>query len=262
MRLKQFLSLIIFQFIVSCSSLPALNKKTIVFIHGANFNASSWALLSQELNNFETYSINLPGRGDSISHKIIDLDYSADSLCHSLRKIDKEINVILHSQAGAIFNHSLAICPEVKISKVIYISAVVPLNGERVFHNLSKNDEINYFKGIQYDKKQSSLIITNHIEFIKSFASNASRDQKTLILASSVSEPALIGEGVVKLNNSKFYSLVKYYIKTINDKIISQKSQNEIIKGINFKSVYSIESEHLPMITDYQELSKIIEDIL
>ena len=64
------------------------------------------------------------------------------------------------------------------------------------------------------------------------------------------------------MDATRFNSIPKYYIKTLKDKIISLESQKNIISGINFKKVFSIDSTHLPMITHSEELALIFQEIL
>ena len=172
------------------------------------------------------------------------------------------MSILVHSQAGAILNHSLSICPNLKIKNMIYIASVVPLDSEKVFEKLNEEDEKNYFSGIKYDESTSTLSINNETEFIKSFAGVVSKKEKKFILSSAVPEPAPIGEGVISLDKDKFNSIPKYYIRTLKDKIISIESQKKIIKGIKFNAVYSLDTGHLPMVTDFKELSIIIRKIL
>ena len=230
----------------------------IHFVHGANLKAKSWDLLRDRVN-FRSLAIDLPGRNDSTPHKSINLTVSAQALCKSLVGFD---TVIVHSQGGAIVNHALGLCPEKKIQKIVYISAVVPLSGEKAFQNLSSSDEENYFKGISFNEAKSSMVITNADMFLNTFAPNASPEMKRYIWMNSTSEPASIGDELIQYDEKEMSKVKKYYIRTLEDKIVSIESQDKMILNVGIENIYSIESGHLPMFTEYQNLAKILNELV
>lgn len=230
----------------------------IHFVHGANLKAKSWDLLRDSVN-FRSLAIDLPGRNDSIAHKSINLTVSAKALCNSLVGFD---TVIVHSQGGAVINHALGLCPEKKIQKIIYISAVVPLPGEKAFQNLSTSDEENYFKGITFDETKLSMVITNADMFLNSFAPKASPEMKRYIWMNSTSEPAAIGDEFVQYDEKEMNKIKKYYIRTLEDKIVSIESQDKMILNAGIESIYSIESGHLSMFIEYENLAKILNEVV
>lgn len=234
------------------------SENNIHFVHGANLTAKSWDLVRSKVK-FKSSAIDLPGRNDGLEHKKINLTNSAVALCGALRGHDV---VIVHSQGGAIINHALGLCPEKKVEKIIYISAVVPLSGEKPFSKLSAKDEEYYFKGITYNKKLGSMVISSTDKFLSTFAPEASPKIRKLIMINSVSEPSAIGDEKVKYKESDKSKISTYYIKTLKDKIISPKSQNKMIKDADIKNIYEINGGHLPMFTNVDELSVILNKII
>lgn len=249
--------------LVSCSSWEGKSrqKTVLLFVHGANFTASSWNQLRGNISN-KSVAINLPGRNDKKAISGITLRKSAIALCQRIKKFKNDIVLIAHSQGGAVVNESLGVCSSIRISKIIYLAAVVPLPGEKPFDLLSKEDEGNYLKGIEFNEKKMSLDILKQEKFISSFSADASSKQKIEIMKSAVSEPALIGEGKLRFPIKKLKDIRKYYIHTLSDKIISYESQLKITKRLKFNQKYHLKSGHLPMITRDKELAKIIEEII
>ena len=246
----------------ACSSIPKNHSvDEVIFLHGANFNSDSWGLVIDKLKFSSTKAINLDGRNDKKSHRYIDLASSTKSLCANLDE-NKKYFFVVHSQGGAILHHSLAVCPRINIKGVLYISAVMPRNDQKVFQMLSKKDEENYFSGISYIKEEESLSISSNEMFISSFAGKVNKDQRDLILRTSNAEPAKIGEGVVKVDDSKLIKLKKYYIYTTDDKIISYKSQLKITSQFKFEKTFEMNSSHLPMVTRPIEVAGIIDSLL
>ncbi len=237
-------------------SLLTLNTiaNDIVLVHGANFNGNSWSKLANEIKADSKLLINLPGR-DGKNHKKITLDSSTSYLCVNLDG-KKEYTFVVHSQGGAIINNLISKC-KVKVKSIFYISAVMPVNSEKVFSKLNKSDEKNYFKGITYNPNSESMVINNIDSFLKSFDMDAYKYKKEIV-DSIVNEPALIGISKVHTTKIRIDKIKKFYVYTKNDNIISYESQMKITKAFKFQETIILDSAHLPMITKVKELSSFI----
>lgn len=143
-------------FLVSCAT-TTVNKngqKTIVLVHGAHLDGTSWNSVKKilETNNQKVIAPTMPGRDNN---KNVDLNTYAQFACDQAP--DNSI-IVGHSQGGAIANQMIGICPE-KIKKIIYVTAVVPLNGERPFDLMEKRDEKTYVKTVVFKRIEQSLKI-------------------------------------------------------------------------------------------------------
>ncbi len=248
----------------SNSALSVANDSVIVFVHGAHLTAKSWEKVEFDLNEkgYSSMAINLPGRKDKVNPKDITLNSSAKYLCNAISKINSKITFVTHSQGGAVVNHAQSICPTVEVDRIIYLASVSPLKGEKPFDKLSKEDEANYYKGVGYDEATGLMIINNENAFIESFSSGSDPSQRETILASSVSEPAYIADGVVSNDSAKFLAIKKFYIFTKRDKIISIASQMKIQKQLKTVKTSTIDSGHVPMLTHPKDLVSILLDFM
>ncbi len=247
--------------ISSTLSVQAQSKEdpTLVLVHGAHFSGNAWAEVQHVLNKqFKNVAVNLPGREDKITPHKVTMALSAGSLCQSLGRIQGNKIIIAHSQGGAIVNESLNVCPSEPITKIIYVTAVSPLNNSEVFSKLSKKDETNYFKGVHFNEPLELLEIGNKKKFANNFAQDATPSQRDWLNEWAVPEPAPVGGSKIKLNKRRFDAIDKYYVFTEQDKIISMESQQNIADSLNLKGTYSINSGHLPMLTHSQELGDIL----
>jgi pimeloyl-ACP methyl ester carboxylesterase len=234
------------------------NKNPVVFIHGAHLKAASWSLVQENLTkaNIPSHTINLPGRTHSSNPEDITITYVAQAMCDELQKLSQPLSLVVHSQGGAIAHKTLTLCNNIQVNDIVYVSAVAPINGAKPFSLLSKKDEENYFAGVKYEN--GWMKIANKSAFLSTFTDTQSVKLKEIIMSNSVDEPAITGEGKVQLNKETLKNINKSYIYAKNDKIISFESQQRIAESIGIKNTYTIDSGHLPMITQPVELSKAI----
>ncbi len=243
--------------------LSAQPSANLFLVHGAHFSANAWKAVENQLPSaLNTISVDLPGRHDNFIAKRVNLELSAAALCSELAKTDGDKIVAAHSQAGAVINATLALCPDPSLKKIIYITAVSPLNGESPFDLLSKQDGDNYFSGIHYNEKSSVLEISDIEGFTESFAPNANESQKAWLKQHAVPEPSKLGGNKLILDESKFKSLQKYYIYATQDKVISLATQQKIAARMDLTNSYNLDSGHLPMLTHPEELAVILEKIV
>ncbi|KAF7775251.1 hypothetical protein PCIT_a1401 [Pseudoalteromonas citrea] len=231
---------------------------SVVFIHGAHLKGSSWSLVQKNFAkiNIPTHIIDLPGRSQPLSPESITITYAAQTMCNELQQLPQPLSLVVHSQGGAIAHKTLTLCNDIKVNDIVYISAVAPINGAKPFSLLSKEDEKNYFSGIKYEG--GWMKISNKTAFVSSFTDSQSPTLHAMVINNSVDEPAITGEGKVQLNKEALKDIKKSYIFAKNDKIISFESQQRIAQSIDIQNTYTINSGHLPMLTQPDELAKAI----
>jgi hypothetical protein len=60
------------------------------------------------------------------------------------------------------------------------------------------------------------------------------------------------------LNEKRYQDIEKYYVFAKNDQIISHATQQKIAKSIDLKGTYTLNSGHLPMLTQSKKLADIL----
>ena len=237
---------------------------TLVFVHGAHLTSNAWSsvVVLLEKDGYNTIAVNLPGREQSANPNKITLDVSSQALCDAIENISTPITFISHSQGGAIVNNALSICPMGNIKNIIYVAAVAPINGDKPFSLLNSSDEENYFKGVSFDEKSGWMVINSKESFVSVFTNSTSNEVVNLISSQAVNEPAIIGDGVVSYEEEYFSRINKFYIYTTQDKIISLRSQESIVKKIDLKNHATMDTGHLPMISSPLNLAIKIKTFL
>ena len=145
---------------------------------------------------------------------------------------------------------------------MVYLAAVAPQAGEKPFAKLGKADEEAYFKGVAFDEKAGLMKIANKKAFIQTFTSCKKCDGLEGFATMSVDEPALPGDGISGPTKGLLSKLAKVYIYTQKDQIITLASQKNIAKGIKVQKTLSINTGHVPMVTNPELLAKTLKQVL
>lgn len=245
----KFLIAILSLALVSCTTTNKNpNQKTIVLIHGAHLDGNSWAAVKSYLEKHDQTVIapTLPGRDNN---KNVDIETYAQAVCDQAP--DGSV-LVGHSQGGAVSNEMVGLCPE-KISKIIYVSAVVPLNGERPYDLMEKVDEKGYAKIVVF--KKDRVEPKNKRAFLRAMAPDFDYKMKSPMIYSEPNKPAMT---VIKFDSQDFDAIPKAYIYTEADTIVTLKTQKKYTNRTEFQETYSVVSGHLPMVTKPEALADLI----
>ncbi|MBC7372179.1 MAG: alpha/beta hydrolase [Bdellovibrionaceae bacterium] len=228
-------------------------KKDIAFINGSHLDENSWFEVIRILGSEKYNAVALPrlGRDDDGPAHISNM---AKLSCE---KLSGPTIMIVHSFGGAIVNSMIGICPE-KISKVIYISALVPLKGEKPMDLLKGVDQKLFMSAVKIEK--SRIVPKSQKKLLMVLDSGI--NPNSLILPNTYSESTTPGGDVLDFDGEKFQKIPKYYIFTEADQIIPLAIQKKYVERVNILGTRSVNSGHLPMISQPEELAKAIEALL
>jgi hypothetical protein len=243
--------LFLFLSFLSCSQLKAPQKKAgVVFFSGEHIADSSWneviRYMPRDTRNFEVVEYrNLPSFETTVS-----LEELSRHTCPALQP-GKSI-VVAHSFAGALVGSMLRVCPE-KVKAIIYLSALIPIEGEKVFQQLSEKDQKQYEKAVDFKK---NLIKPKDSQvFYKTFDSSL---ESTSGLPRPGNFPLRLSNEIYRGDRRALETIPKYYIETMNDQIYEPKTQEAFIGTVNLEKVWQIKTGHLPMYSEPMKLSDTI----
>lgn len=232
---------------------PLPESRTIVLIQGVHLDDTSWNTVKGFLPapGLMVMSLNRIGRdekGPASLTKIASL---------SCEQIPENSIVVAHSYGGAIVNRMVGVCP-VKIRQIIYISAVVPLNGEKPFDRLAARDQKEYAKAVSMTKSYITpkkpdaffKITDASFKFKKKEAPQLYRESTGLI-----QEP-------VEYDEAAFLAIPKSYIFTGKDAVVSLETQRGYAERAAITVTAAVPTGHFPMYSNPQalvgELQKLI----
>ena len=234
------------------------NSKTIVLVHGAWSDASSWDAVTPLLKaqGEEVINVNLAGHGkDTTSFAGITFQTYVDQVKAA---IGTRSNVVLvgHSFAGLVVSQVAEEIPA-QIKELIYLAAALPHDGDSLL-GLAKGDAGSHIgKSLTVDQQHGAAIIAKE-GAADIFAADAPQQVQDYIAANIKPEPLAPLATPVHLTEKNFGSIKKVYIHTVNDHAISYPAQQYMVKNSIVAKVYTLQSSHTPFISMPDKLAAIL----
>lgn len=234
------------------------NSKTIVLVHGAWSDASSWDAVIPLLkaNGGEVINVNLAGHGkDSTSFAGITFQTYVDQVKAA---IGTRTDVILvgHSFAGLVISQVAEEVPA-QVKELIFLAATLPHDGDSLL-SLAKQDPASRIgKSLTIDKEHGAAIIAKDA-IADIFAADAPAQVQQYLAAHIKPEPLAPLATAVHLTDKNFGSIKKVYIHTVNDNAISYPAQLYMVKMGKVAKVYTLQSSHTPFISMPDKLAAIL----
>lgn len=241
----------------------AVNHPTFLLVHGALLTSDSWIAVQSKLQTagYNVVTVDVPGRADDgLSPRDINLEMAAKKICDVAAMQVNSVILVGHSQGGAVINQALAHCAY-KIKSLVYVAAVSPLSGEKTFDDLSQADNDNFDKCTLIDKDQAVAKVNYTGPLKEMFMADANDQQTDRAIHTMVAEPVALGEATLSFPMDIFKTKPKFYIETLNDKIISITTQRKIEKKINPSDSYTIASSHSPFLAHADVLARDLINI-
>jgi pimeloyl-ACP methyl ester carboxylesterase len=234
-------------------------NKNYVLVHGAYHGKWCWdyvvPLLEKDGN--KVYAINLPGHGsDTTAPENVTLELYKNKILQTIKSIDGKVTLIGHSLGGVSISLAAEQVPD-KIESLIYLTAVLPIDGESAFSaaSLDPNPNETVFYEISEDQKTVKVIPELAKDIFYNDCSDEDKEFGLSNLSVQAMEPFL---APVNLSHERFGSIPKYYIETLKDAALSIEVQRLWHQRTECEAVLSLDSGHSPFFSMPQELADMI----
>jgi pimeloyl-ACP methyl ester carboxylesterase len=232
--------------------------ETIILVHGAWADASSWDAVIRLLKakGHEVIAVNLAGHGkDTTSPATITFQTYVDQVITAIGT-RTHVNLVGHSFAGMVISQVAEEIPA-QIKELIYLAAGLPHDGDALLA-LAKQDPLSHIgKYLTIDEPHGTAIIAKE-GIADIFAADAPQNVQDYIAASIKPEPLAPLATPVHLTSKNYGSIKKVYIHTLDDHAISYPAQQAMVKAGKVSKVYSLPSSHTPFISMPDKLAAII----
>jgi pimeloyl-ACP methyl ester carboxylesterase len=234
------------------------NSKTIVLVHGAWSDASSWDAVTPllEAQGDEVINVNLAGHGkDTTSVAGITFQTYVDQVKSAIGT-RKNVVLVGHSFAGLVISQVAEGIPA-QIKELIFLAAALPHDGDSLL-SLAKQDPASHIgKSLTIDQEHGAAIIAKDA-IADIFAADAPQQVQEYLAANIKPEPLAPLATPVHLTEKNYGSVKKVYIHTVNDHAISYPAQQYMVKTGKVAKVYTLSSSHTPFISMPDKLTAIL----
>ncbi|PUZ29763.1 alpha/beta hydrolase [Chitinophaga parva] len=252
------LAMSVFGFTTQAQNTISKNSKTIVLVHGAWSDASSWDAVIPLLKaqGEEVINVNLAGHGkDTTSFAAITFQTYVDQVKAA---IGNRTNIVLvgHSFGGMVISQVAEEMPS-QVKELVYLAAALPGDGASLL-SLAKQDSGSHIgKALTIDQEHGAAIIAQDA-VADIFAADAPQQVQDYLSANIKPEPLVPLATPVRLTDKNFGSVKKVYIHTMDDHAISYPAQQFMVKAGEVAKVYSLPSSHTPFISMPGKLAAIL----
>lgn len=245
------------------SDVTEQTQKTIVLVHGGWHGEWSWYKVKNILTDqgFNVVTIELPAHGnDSTCSWEVSLKDYEQKIISNLDSLGlNNVTLVGHGTSGVLISRVAELRPDM-VEKIVFVGGVVASDNESISSVLLKdyksvalkNARVNVLSGEIYIKENA----VNHAIY------NTVTDEDDLAICDEKvqGEPLLPLLCKIGLGNN-YYSVPKYYIRTLQDNCVTPNYQSQLLGKTYFSAVYEMDTCHMPFISNPNDFVNIIQEI-
>ncbi len=232
---------------------------TFVLIHGSWQGAWCWGRLTPLLRaqGHTVVASDLPGHGaDQTPFGAISLNSYAEAVRQALSACQEPAILVGHGMAGMVITQAAVAVPE-RVRSLVYLAAFVPAKGQSA-DELSRGDVGSIAEQFAYASKDGlSLFIPKSI--VRE-ALYGDCDPEAVAWALERMRPGPLGPNreAAAYDPEALRSVPTFFVECTRDRAISLARQQQMRRPFKFKGVFTLESDHSPMISHPKELAEIL----
>jgi len=236
------------------------SKSTIVIIPGSWSSAADWGYVVPHLKaaGNEVIVVDLPGHGtDKTPIGSITFQGYVDAVKKAIGS-RKNITLVAHSFGGVVLNQVAEDIPA-QISKLVYVAAYVPKNGESLLSLATADADSHLGKVLQIKEKEGLAVVPNE-GIVDAFFADAPKQVQDYAVAHFPVEPLAPLATPVKTTEANYGKLKKVYVFTADDHTNSPTLQHKMVSENNITKTYTLPSSHTPFVSMPSVLAAIINN--
>ena len=222
--------------------MSTFKNATVVVIHGAWADGSSWELVIRELQKkeFKVLAAPIP---------LTSLRDDALALRRIISRTEGPVIVAGHAYGGAV----VATANDERVKALVYIAALAPDEGETVAEVFYKNES--HPKAPKLAPDADGFIWMPEESFLEAFAQNATAEQ--IALCRAVQRPISV-ECIQEPSSSPAWKKKpSWYLLAEEDRMISPKTQRFMSERMKAR-IRSFAVDHTPLLTSPDKVAEII----
>jgi pimeloyl-ACP methyl ester carboxylesterase len=236
-------------------------KPTVILVHGAFSNGQVWGYVAGKLRaaGRSVVTIDLPGRsGAPMAADQVSLDLYRDTVVQALGNISGPAVLVGHSFAGIVIAAVAEQVPE-KIKTLVFTAAYLPQDGDSLLSLAQQDHDARIGQHLTIDKERG-IAAVEYSARAELFANDGPEPLKAKLPDLILDEPAAPLVTPVRVTAERFGRVDKIYVSTQVDQVISPAFQAQMISRTPVRKVVSLQTGHLPFLTDVEGMSQAIEN--
>lgn len=232
--------------IAPSQALAADPKPTIVLVHGAFADGSSWSkvILRLEKAGYDVIAVQNPLTG---------LPEDIATTKRILETIKGPVVLVGHSYGGAVITGAGTGNPNIK--SLVYVSAFAPDAGERIGQLLEKFGPAPLGSALIPDS--AGFLSIDRTKFREVFAADVSKNE--VIVLAAAQKPVAGAAFGSPAESPAWKSIPSWYLVSTEDNAILPELQRFMAGRMGAKSIVEIKSSHVSYIAHPAEVVKLIE---
>jgi pimeloyl-ACP methyl ester carboxylesterase len=227
---------------------------SFVLVHGGSFSASCWDPLIPLLNG-SVRAVDLPGRGSRPADlSQITIAQFVDSVVEEIVAIDQPVVLVGHSMAGITLPGVVGRVPEL-VRKVVFVSCVVPGDGERLFDTLDPSMQAVAEAADSGDEPNPGMLGRDLAATV--FCNDMDAAQTNFTLDRMVPEAIHVIHEPVSLAGLQ-HPVPRVYVRLLRDAIVVPSQQDKMIANMDGAETFDLDAGHMAMVSRPAELAAIL----
>ncbi|TCC16480.1 alpha/beta fold hydrolase [Kribbella speibonae] len=238
----------------AAASYPNRPRPTVVLVHGAWADGSSWAKVTSRLID-DGYQVRVP------PNPLRSLPTDAATIRSFLSTLSGPIVLVGHSYGGAVITNAATGNPNVKA--LVYVDAFAPAEGEAVFPLAGADSALavppeTVFDFVPYPGAPTGDVdlYLKHDTFVNSFASGMRPAQAEQLYPAQ--RPLALSAGFSPSGPPAWATIPSWYVLGTRDLIITPAAQQDMATRAH-STITRIPTGHLGLITAPGPITSVIE---
>ncbi len=227
-----------------------------LLIHGAWHGGWCWKKLVPllEEHGHTVNSIDLPSHGsDRTSRLRVTLDVYGQAITTAAESVEGPVIAVGHSMGGLAISYA-AEKEALPISKLIYLSAILPVKGENIRNLIVRDRESKVITGMRYALHRAGASVRRDMAR-ELFYNDCEEKDANWAISNLCIQPGRPLLQRMKLARQRFRDLPRVYIKCLQDKVLSPAFQQAMCEAGEFDQVISMNTSHSPFLSSPSELA-------
>ena len=237
----------------------AAEKPTVVLVHGAFSNGQVWGYVAGKLQaaGHPVVTVDLPGRaGAPMAPDQVSLELYRDTVVQALNGVSGPAILVGHSFGGIVIAAAAEQAPE-KIKTLVFVAAYLPHDGDSLVSMAQQDPDAKIGPHLQINKEQGVAVV-EYSARAELFANDGPAPLKAKLPDLILDEPLVPLVSAVHVTDARFGQVDKVYVHTSLDQVISPAFQAKMVASTPVRSEYTLQTGHLPFLTDVEGLANAI----